>query len=92
VPLELLFSGTVFYSAEDGRLQTARIGWDREAEFGLPVATWRRTMDHYFPGSAWMRVSRETFDRLYAYRAQNAIPSWDQTLESLLGRNGKRGS
>ena len=87
VPLEFLFSGTVFYSAEDGRLQTARIGWDREAEFGLPVAAWRRTMDHYFPGSAWLRLSRETFERLYAYRARNALPGWDQTLESLLGRD-----
>jgi Family of unknown function (DUF6084) len=84
VPLELMFGGTVFYSAEDGRLQTAHIGWDREADFRLPVTVWRETMDRYFPNSAWLRVSRDTFDRLYAYRGRNAITSWDQTLESLL--------
>ncbi|MDQ3701945.1 MAG: DUF6084 family protein, partial [Chloroflexota bacterium] len=33
VPLEFLFSGTVFYAAEDGRLQAARISWEKEAEF-----------------------------------------------------------
>jgi Family of unknown function (DUF6084) len=86
VPLEFLFSGTAFYSAEDGRLQTARIAWDREADFRLPVAVWRQTMDHYFPGSAWLRLSRDVFERLYAYRARNVIPSWDRTLESLLDR------
>jgi Family of unknown function (DUF6084) len=84
VPLEFLFSGTVFYSAVDGRLQTAHIGWDKEADFRLPVDLWRETMDHYFPGSAWLRLSRETFDRLYEYRARNAILGWDETFDSLL--------
>ena len=31
VPLEFLFSGTVFYAGEDGRLQVARISWEKEA-------------------------------------------------------------
>jgi hypothetical protein len=84
VPLEFMFSGTAFYSAEDGRLQTARIAWDREADYGLPVAVWRRTMDHYFPNSAWLRLSRDTFERLHAYRARNALLGWDQAVESLL--------
>jgi hypothetical protein len=30
------------------------------------VAVWRETMDHYFPGSVWLRLPRETFDALYA--------------------------
>jgi len=33
VPLEFLFSGTVFYSGDDGALQTMRISWDAEAEW-----------------------------------------------------------
>src|ERR687898_2882341 len=41
VPLEFLFSGTVFYAAEGGRLQTARISWEKEAEFRLPVRLWQ---------------------------------------------------
>ena len=86
VPLELLFSGTVFYSADDGLLQAAMIGWDREAEFRMPVAVWRHTMDMYFPGSAWLRLQRETFDRLHAYRAKHAFTSWEQALDHLLDR------
>src|SRR5918911_1721398 len=33
VPLEFLFSGTVFYAGEGGRLQVERISWEKEAEF-----------------------------------------------------------
>jgi Family of unknown function (DUF6084) len=84
VPLEFLFSGTVMYTSEAGLLQVARISWEREAEFGLPVRVWRETMDHYYPGSAWLRVSRETFDRLYAYRSRNTMPSWEHALDTLL--------
>jgi hypothetical protein len=88
VPLEFLFGGTIFYAAENGALQTAMIGWDREAEYRLPVGVWRATMDRYFPGSAWVRLERETFDRLYAYRAQHALPSWQHTFERLLADAG----
>jgi hypothetical protein len=84
VPLELLFGGTIFYTAETGALQTAMIGWDREAEYRLPVRVWRETMDRYFPGGAWLRLERDTFDRLYAYRARHALPSWRHTFERLL--------
>ena len=37
VPLNFLFSGTVFYADEDGALQVAPIPWDKEARFRLPV-------------------------------------------------------
>jgi hypothetical protein len=84
VPLEFLFGGTTFYATESGMLQAALIAWDREAEYGMPVSVWRETMDHYFPGSAWLRLSRETFDRLYAYRSRNTLPTWEHALDSLL--------
>jgi hypothetical protein len=84
VPLELLFSGSVFYGAEDGALQTVRLPWDTEAEFGLPVRVWRETMDHHFPHSAWLRLDREAFDRLSAYKSRNALPTWDATIDALL--------
>ena len=52
VPLTLLFSGTIFYAADDGRLQVSQVPWDREADFRLPVHVWREMMDHYYPNSA----------------------------------------
>lgn len=91
VPLEFLFSGTVFYADPDLRLQTGRIGWDQDADYRMPVSVWKDTMDHYFPRSAWLRVSKDSFDRLSAYKSRNAIASWEQALDSLLaGRKEPR--
>lgn len=88
VPLELLFSGTVFGRGAGGRTRVLRIPLDREARFELPVALWRETVDHYFHGSPWLRLDRERFDRLYAYRSANALPSWEATVDRLLGEAG----
>ena len=84
LPLELLFSGTVFYAGENGMLQTAQIPSDREAEYSLPVAAWRDTMERYFPGTTWIRLRRETFERLHAYRSRGALPSWEHAIDALL--------
>ncbi len=84
IPLDLLFSGTVFYAGPGGALQINRISWNAEAGYRLPVAVWRETMERYFPGSAWLRLNRETFDRLVAFRARQALTGWDAVLDALL--------
>jgi hypothetical protein len=84
VPLEFLFAGTVFYADADGRLQVRPIAWDREAAFSLPVATWREMMDRHFSGTAWLRLGKDSFDRLHRYRAQNALLTWEETIDLLL--------
>jgi hypothetical protein len=84
IPLEFLFSGSVFYRKGGGALQVAQISWEKEAMFRLPVRLWREMMDHYFPNNAWLRLHKDTFDRLYEYRSRNALLTWDRTLESLL--------
>jgi hypothetical protein len=84
VPLEFLFSGSVFYAGADGRLQTARLSWELEADYRLPVAVWRATMDAHFPDSAWLRLDRETHDRLVAYKSRRALPTWAAVLDELL--------
>ncbi len=83
VPLEFLFSGSVFYEGEAG-LQVEQIPWDREATYRLPVRLWKEMMEQYFPHSAWLRVHRDVFDRLYAYKARWGLGNWDMTLERLL--------
>ena len=84
VPLELLFSGTIFFAAPEARLQVAHIPWDREARCELPVQVWRDAVDRAFPGTAWLRVRRDVFDRLQAYKSDRALLTWDATLEELL--------
>jgi hypothetical protein len=84
VPLEFLFSGTVFYAAEGGRLQIARISWEKEAEFRLPVRLWKETMERYFPNSAWIRLHKDAFDQLYDYKVRMGLPTWEAAVEALL--------
>jgi Family of unknown function (DUF6084) len=84
VPLEFMLSGSVFYAAPDGRLQMARIPWDHEVAYAMPVAVWRRTMDAHFPGGAWLRLRRESYERLCAYKARHAFASWEAAIEALL--------
>jgi hypothetical protein len=84
VPLEFLFSGSGFYSAPGGMLQTARISWDREAEYRLPLRVWREAMDRHFPGAAWLRLGRPVFDQLRAYKAEHGLRTLDDAVERLL--------
>ncbi|MBV8988882.1 MAG: hypothetical protein JO372_10020 [Solirubrobacterales bacterium] len=85
VPLEFLFSGSVFFKTAAGALQTVRLGSDQETDFDLPIAVWRATMDRHFRGSAWLRLGDDSFKRLCAYKARHALPSFDAAIDSLIG-------
>jgi len=89
VPLEFLFSGTVFYAEEGGRLQAARISWEKGAEFRLPVRLWKEMMERYFPNSAWIRLRRDAFDQLYDYKVRRSLPTWEAAVEALLQASGE---
>jgi hypothetical protein len=89
VPVELLFNGTVFFAGPDGALQTAMIGWDKEAQHDLPVAVWKQAIEDHFPGTAWLRLGRDSFDRLAAYRSRHQLGSWDEAIDSLLRPEGR---
>ena len=84
IPLSFLFSGTVFYEAEDAGLQVAQIPWDKEAHYRLSVAVWKDLMERYYPNSAWLCLRRDVFDRLYRYRSRRGLPTWEQALDELL--------
>jgi hypothetical protein len=84
VPLNFLFSGTVFYADESGALQVAPIPWDKEARFRLPVKAWHEMMEIYYPNSAWLCLRRDVFEKIYQYKVERGIPTWEQALENLL--------
>lgn len=86
VPLLLLFSGTVFATV-DGRLQVQQVPWSKEVTCGLPVSVWREAVDAHFPDSAWIRMSRRTLDDLARFKTRHALPTWDATLQALLGQD-----
>jgi hypothetical protein len=86
VPLCLLFSGTVFYAAEQRPVQVAQIPWEKEATFRFPVRVWREMMDQYYPNCVWIALRRDLFDRLAEYQSRCAAPTWERALEALLDR------
>jgi hypothetical protein len=85
VPLELLFSGTVFTAdGPGGTLRVQRLSWDHEAECRLPVSVWRETMDRHFGDAAWLRMGRDRLDRVVAFRARHRLASTDDAIDALL--------
>lgn len=83
-PLNLLFSGTVFYENGAGALQIEQIPWDRETKYRLPVTAWREMMEIYYPNSAWLCLRRDVFELLSDYKTQRGFLTWEQALESLV--------
>jgi Family of unknown function (DUF6084) len=84
IPVQVMFSGTTFYANPEGALQVAPISWEQEARFKLPVKVWREMMDSYYPNNVWLNLRRDVFERLYQYKTQRGIPTWEQALESVL--------
>ncbi|HEY2673062.1 MAG TPA: DUF6084 family protein [Rugosimonospora sp.] len=83
VALLLLFSGTVFLKRDNG-FAVEQVPWSAESPYRLPVAVWRGMVDRYFPGSGWVRCSRQTLDALGEAKTRRALPTWDATIAALL--------
>lgn len=83
VPLSLMFSGTAFLRGNNG-FQVQQIPWDTDQAYLMPVRIWREAMDQFFPGSGWIRVSRDTLDALVRLKSELGLPSWDETFAALL--------
>jgi hypothetical protein len=84
IPLDFLFSGSVFYQDAEGALQVAPISWSLEARYRLPVTTWKQLMDAYYPNTAWIQLRSDVFDRLYQYKVRHGIPTWEEAVERIL--------
>jgi Family of unknown function (DUF6084) len=84
VPLNFLFSGSVFYRDSAGRMQIGQIAWDKESAFRLPVAVWREMMERYYPQSTWLCLGRDVFEQLYRYKRQKGLASFDEALAHLI--------
>jgi hypothetical protein len=83
IPFILLFSGTIFGDGENG-LWIEQVPWHAEARYRMPVAVWRDMMDSHFPGSGWLRLRRDTIDALAEFRANRALPTWDDAIIAVL--------
>jgi hypothetical protein len=91
IPLLFMFNGTVFAKGGANGVAIQPVPWEKEASFRLPVRVWREVMDRYFPGSAWIRLGRESFDALHRFKGRRALPTWDDAVAALLGAAGEEG-
>lgn len=82
IPLLLLFSGTVFVRGMTG-FAVEQLSWELEARHALPIEVWRRVIDEHFPASSWLRVHRDTLERLRRIKHQRGLTSWDSLLSAL---------
>lgn len=83
VPLDFLFSGTVISRGATGYAVT-QVPWHKDCTFALPVETWRRLVDLYWPGGGWVRLRADTIDRLQRYKSACGLTDWDSTIDRLL--------
>jgi hypothetical protein len=90
IPLVLNFRGTVFTRSGSG-FQVSQVPWNSEARFRMPVSVWREMMDLYYPNAGWLRLRRETLDKLMRLKATLAVPTWDDVVEALIEEAHPRG-
>ena len=83
VPINLLFSGTIFMKGATG-FEVEQVPWACEARWALPVRVWRDMIDAFFPSSGYVRVSDDVLKELAAFRARHDLISWDETMRRLL--------
>ena len=90
IPLNFLFSGTIFYEGENRNLQVGQVSWSEEANYRLPVALWKQAIETSFPNSAWIRLHKDVFDQLYQYKINHGLITWEDTLERLLRASSEK--
>jgi hypothetical protein len=83
VPLQFLFSGTVFTQGPNG-FSVQQVPWDREDRFDLPVSVWRDLMQQHYPNTGWLRLDHDTINALADYKSVRGLLGFDDAIASLL--------
>jgi hypothetical protein len=84
VPLQFLFSGTVFMAGQRG-FSVQQVSWDCEDHYDMPVSAWRDLISLHYPNAGWVRLSHDTVAALTAYKSERALLSLEDAVTTLLG-------
>jgi hypothetical protein len=84
VPLQLHFNGTLFYRGEGGQLQMMMLPWDLSVRHDLPIETWGEMIDRHYPEGTWIRLEKETLDRLRRLKTGGGMATYDRVVADLL--------
>lgn len=85
VPLQFLFSGTVFMAGERG-FSVQQVPWDCEDRYDMPVSVWRDLIQQHYPGGGWVRLDHDTVAALNAYKAARGLLGLDDAVTDLLAQ------
>ena len=90
IPLQFLFSGTVFVAGARG-FAVQQVPWDREDRYDMPVSVWRQLIEQHYPNTGWVRLHHDTLDELAAYKSQRGLLGFDDAIASLLSASTTEG-
>jgi hypothetical protein len=83
IPLQFLFSGTVFAKGSNN-FSVQQVPWDREDHYDLPVSVWRDLIQLHYPNTSWVRLNRDTLDALAEFKSARGLLGYDDAVTSLL--------
>ena len=83
IPLQFLFSGTIFVTGARG-FAVQQVPWDREDRYDMPVSVWRQLIEQHYPSTGWVRLRHDTLDELATYKSQRGLLGFDDAIASLL--------
>jgi Family of unknown function (DUF6084) len=83
VPLQFLFSGTVFTPGQRG-FSVQQVSWDCEDHYDMPVAVWRELIELHYPNTGWVRLSHDAVAALADYKSARGLLSIEDAVTTLL--------
>jgi hypothetical protein len=83
VPLQFLFSGTLFMAGQRG-FSVQQVSWDCEDRYDMPVPVWRELIRQHYPNTGWVRLSHDTVAALAAYKSTRGLLSIEDAVTALL--------
>lgn len=87
IPLQFLFSGTIFtppLAGRAGSFAVAQVPWDQESTYDLPVSVWKDLVRQHYPNSGWVRLGHDTVTALTDYKSRHGMLDIDEAVNSLL--------
>jgi hypothetical protein len=83
VPLQFLFSGTIFMAGQRG-FSVQQVSWDCEDRYDMPVPVWQELIRQHYPNTGWVRLPHDTIAALAAYKSTRGLLSMEDAVTALL--------
>jgi Family of unknown function (DUF6084) len=83
IPLQFLFSGTVFMKNDRG-FTVRQVSWECEARYDMPVKVWNQLIQLHYPNAGWVRLGHDTVSALAAYKSERGMLDFDEAVNTLL--------